>query len=74
MAGNVEKEPAVAPGVNELRSARAAEWNSAENEGTGIVSELLPAILAFLTNEGDGLKLTKSEPCDSERWERGFES
>jgi hypothetical protein len=67
VASDIEKESAVAARVNELRAGWPPKRNPAENEGTGIVSKLLLAILPFLADEGDGLKLTKLEARDAER-------
>ena len=62
MAGDVEKESAVASRMNQLGRGRPAERNAAENEGSGIVGELLLAVLAFLPDEGNSFELPESEP------------
>jgi hypothetical protein len=61
VAGDVEEESAVASRMNQLGRGWPAERNAAENEGSGIVGKLLFAVLPFLADKGDGLKLTKSE-------------
>jgi hypothetical protein len=67
VASDIQKESSVAARVNQVRSRRMAKRNPAENEGTGVVCKLLPAVLPFLADEGDGLKLTKPEARDTER-------
>jgi len=67
VAGDVEKESAVASRMNQLGRGRPAERNAAENEGSGIVGKLLLAILPFLADKGDGLNLTKSELGETKR-------
>jgi hypothetical protein len=67
MAGDIEKEPPVAPRVNKPQPGRPAERNAAENEWPGIVGKLLFAVLSFLPNESDGFQLAKSEFCDAKR-------
>jgi len=67
VSGDVEKESAVTSRMNQLGAGRPAERNAAENEGSGMVGKLLLALLPFLADEGDGLKLAKSELCDAKR-------
>jgi len=73
VASDIEKQPAVPAGVNQLRSGRSAKRNPTENERPGIVSELLLPIVPLLADEGHGLELTKPELCDSERRQAGVE-
>lgn len=62
---DIEKESPVASRMNQLVARRLAERNAAKNKGSRVVSKLLSAILAFLADEGDDLKLAKSELCDA---------
>ena len=62
MADDIKKESSVSPRVSELRPGWSAKRNAAENEGSGIVGELLLAVLAFLPDEGNSFELPESEP------------
>jgi len=62
MADDIKKESSVSPRVSVLRPGWSAKRNAAENEGSGIVGELLLAVLAFLPDEGNSFELPESEP------------
>ena len=66
VSGDVE-ESAVASRMNQPGRGWPTERNAAEHEGSGMVGKLLLAILPFLADEADGLKLTQSELCDAKR-------
>jgi hypothetical protein len=51
VTGDIEKESAVAAGMSELGTGRAAKRNAAQDEGPDIEGELLIAILPLLANE-----------------------
>ena len=44
--------------------------DAAQNERAGIVGELLLAVVAFFSDNGDRFEMTKSEFCYDQGWKR----
>jgi hypothetical protein len=65
VSSDFEREAAVAPSVNELSVGRPTQGNAAEDEGSGIETQLLPAEFALLADEVDGFELLEATAADS---------
>ena len=64
MSRDFEREAPVVPSVNELAARRPAQGNAAEDEGSGIEAQILPAERALLANEVDGFELFEATAAD----------
>jgi len=70
MTRDLQKELSVVPGVDEPALWRATEGDATQNEGAGIVGELLVAVVTFFSDNGDRFEMTKSEFCYAQGWQR----
>ena len=73
MGGDFQEEIAVAPGVDELVFWWLAQREAAKYEGARIVTDFLPAILPFVPDELNGVKLFEPPLGDSEGWRDGLQ-
>jgi hypothetical protein len=58
---DIKEELPVASGVSELTFWWAAQWDTAKDEGSGVVSQFLVAALSRLQDEADGFEPLKPE-------------
>jgi hypothetical protein len=68
MADDIQSKLAVAAGVSQLVRWGTPQGNTAENERSGVVGDLLFAVTAFLTNEADGIELFDFAFGKTKRW------
>ncbi len=57
MCRDFQEEIPVAAGVDQLVFGWLAQWEAAQYEGPGIVTDLLPAILSLVPDELNGLQV-----------------
>jgi len=70
MGGNLQKEPAVPSSMNQLVGRRPPQGDTAEDEGSGAKTQVLPAELALLADEMDSLELLEAAASDSDGRQR----
>ena len=66
MGGNLQKEPAVPSSMNQLVGRRPPQGDTAEDEGSGAKTQVLPAELALLADEMDRFELLEAAASDSD--------
>jgi hypothetical protein len=73
MPDDIEGKLAVAARVGELVRWGSPQGNAAEDEGTGMVRELLLPISAFLAHQANGLELFEPLLRDAESRQYGLD-
>ena len=73
MSRDFQEEIAVAPGVDELVFWWLAQRKAAQDEGAGIVTDLLRAMFSLVPDELNGVKLFEPPLGDSEGWRDGLQ-
>jgi hypothetical protein len=73
MADDIQSKLAVAPGVSQLVGWGTPQRNTAKDEWSGVVGELLLAVPAFLTHQADGIELFDFAFRETERWQYGLD-
>ena len=53
MSDDFEEELAILPAMNQLGRRRAAQGDTAEDEGPCLITDLLPAFFSLLSDKGD---------------------
>src|SRR5215471_5523431 len=71
MRRDFQKEVAVAPSVDELVFGRLAQRETAQNEGAGVVTDLLPAIFSSVPDQLNRLQLPETPLGDANMRKQG---
>jgi hypothetical protein len=73
VCGDLQKEPAVASGVDRLTVRGTAKRDTAKDKGSGMVSEFLMILIPLLSDELDGLQVFEPALGDSDGRQYGPE-